>query len=500
MHLQASRSSASAKSSVILAALVAALLFPGPAWGKRVVLTKFTGPKAAKAQKAVAAVIKRDHTVIPTSRLNKAKKRLKIKKLNPRNIQRLAEELNVDAIVSGKVKKKGSKYELTITVREGKTGDTIDKYVVKLREPKVDETAKAEIAENLLNIIAAAETMGGDSEEVASAGPTKGKKGKKGADEEEGGDEGGDDEGGDDSAGGDEETPDEPEEKKVAMAGEGEGGEGGEKPEAEASADTVATPEDEERFARDAAADVSLGVSFIGRNMAFTYDSAVTSMPWGYRGNPVPGAYVIGEVYPLAFGGGKGALAGLGIGFNFDRIITLRSRLMSGGEEYDTTQTRWGVGALYRWNIGDKVTNPSLTFGLGYNGLSFVIASGATPIDLPNAQYSFVDLGAGVRFPLGSPRMAVNLDLKYLQILNTGDMQKMENYGGGSVTGFDADANFEFRPVTRLVVRVGGRYTRIGYAFDGTGTKTNRDADADKDVGGALDQYFGGYVLGGYLF
>jgi hypothetical protein len=49
---------------------------------------------------------------------------------------------------------------------------------------------------------------------------------------------------------------------------------------------------------------------------------------------------------------------------------------------------------------------------------------------------------------------------------------------------------------------VGGRYTRIGYSFDGSGAKTTmRDADpASKDVGGALDQYFGGYVLGGYLF
>ena len=57
MQDPASTSSGSVKSRWLVVALAAAtfLLTTTPALGKRVVLTKFTGPQAAKAQKAVAA-------------------------------------------------------------------------------------------------------------------------------------------------------------------------------------------------------------------------------------------------------------------------------------------------------------------------------------------------------------------------------------------------------------------------------------------------------------
>ncbi len=40
----------------------------------------------------------------------------------------------------------------------------------------------------------------------------------------------------------------------------------------------------------------------------------------------------------------------------------------------------------------------------------------------------------------------------------------------------------------------------MAYDFDGSGMQTNRDAEPDQDVGGALDVFLGGYVTAGYIF
>src|SRR5262245_155786 len=72
---------------------------------KRVVVLNFTGPQGAKASAAVAGVIKKRHTVVSSAQYTKAEKRLKAKKQTDKNVAKVAAEIQVDAVVTGVVKK-----------------------------------------------------------------------------------------------------------------------------------------------------------------------------------------------------------------------------------------------------------------------------------------------------------------------------------------------------------------------------------------------------------
>src|SRR6185295_14662142 len=87
-----SRSSASARNSLAILLAFAVLMGGGTAFAKRVVVLKFSGPQAKKAEKIVASIVKREHTVVSYAKFKKTQTRLHAKKLNPRNIQRLSEE------------------------------------------------------------------------------------------------------------------------------------------------------------------------------------------------------------------------------------------------------------------------------------------------------------------------------------------------------------------------------------------------------------------------
>jgi hypothetical protein len=532
-----SRSSVSARSSAralgLLLGLVL-LLAAAPAWAKkRVVVLGFSGPKAGQAQGAVTAAIKKKHTVVSAGQYTKAKKRLKVKKLNEKGHAKIAADLGVDAIVTGKVARKGTKWSLVVVVREGKSGKVKGTATIPLRGPKIDAKAKQAVAAKVLPLV--------NKTRPVSGAP---------ADEEELEDEGGDEVAMND----DEDAPDEQDEeeapppkkkgKKVAKAAPppvepvddeespppdtseddepvpgvddevARGGEAGDDDDPDSAVvkkgggdDDVTSAIAGGKYARHAGFDGVAGGSIVTRSLTFTYRDSLPpqQQPAGYSGSPVPGAFVAAELYPLAFGNPKSTLAGLGLSFDLDRVLILKTRYTDRAGmayEFGGAQMRWGVGVRYRLPIGDKPTLPTITAGVGYNKLSFDIGSGAVDTGVPNVDYSYVDPRIGVRFPLGSPRLALNVDAAYLIVLSSGVFQDAANYGDGTVAGLDIDAGLEFRPIPRLPIRLGVRYQRMAFSFVGNGAKSNAlDMDpTSKDVGGALDLYVGGYLTTGYLF
>jgi hypothetical protein len=222
--------------------------------------------------------------------------------------------------------------------------------------------------------------------------------------------------------------------------------------------------------------------------------------PNGYSGSLVPAVFVNGELYPFAFGGKEGGLAGLGVAAYFERALVIKSKLMD--TEYDTTQTRFGGGVRYRINFGSSATSPTLKVLLGINHEDFSIDRGTADLGFPNVGYTYVDIGASGRIPLGSPKLALLLDARYLQVLDAGEITSTNFYGSGGVIGFDALAGVEYLFSKRGIFRVTGHYQRFAYSFDGNGRlSNNRDGDpTTQDVGGATDQFFGVFALAGYLF
>lgn len=513
----ASRSSGSARSRrrrggvvAAVAAFAVVLLAGAPASARRrVVVMGFDGPQAGKAEAAVARVVKKKYDLVPAEKYTKAQKKLRLKKQTNANVAKIAAEIQIDAIVSGSVKRRGARWSLILRVREGASGGVVDTITIPLRAPRVDKRAEEDIAAQLLPSIGRVTPVGGGgADDGASA-----RKGKKGDKKKKRPAEPEDDEDDDGSIADDSPPPPPVRETRVAAAGDDDDdpdtairkkkrGGGGDDDGGFAAAG---------RWDRHAALDVAAGMSFSSRNLSFTYKDSLTDsqQPNSYRGGIVPGPFVAIEAYPLAFGGKRGALANLGVTLTYDTFIRIGGVLEPNARyqdetgmvhTYNTSQSRFGVGVRYRLPLGDKPTMPTLRLGGGYNRLSFRIETGGMDIDLPDVGYSYLDVGAGARVPLGTTRLALNADLKYLIVSDAGAFSRMEEYGGGSIAGVDVDAGLEFRPLARLVLRGGFRYQRIAFDFDGTGTGTERDGMMGQDVGGALDTYVGGYVTAGYLF
>jgi len=248
------------------------------------------------------------------------------------------------------------------------------------------------------------------------------------------------------------------------------------------------------------------GASFIGRNLTFSHAGDAADAPAGYQGKPVPGGYVAGEVYPMAFGGKKGTAANIGIGFVADRAVGLKSQVadgMGGATNLATRQSRYGASLRYRHNFGAGDNGVSLYAQVGYTKLSFVLDKASAPaavvVDVPNVSYGYVDPGAGVRIPIGS-KLAALVEGRFLAVLSAGEIQTAEQYGAATITGVDADGAIEYRINEHFLARAGARLVLLGYTFKGNGALIDRNGDGNPDVGGAADRYLGGYLTAGYVF
>src|SRR5688572_23625670 len=172
MERAASRSNGSARNKVLLGALIATLVvaLATPAWAKRrVVVLGFDGPKSGASQAAVTAAVKKKHTVVPATKWVKTARKLRAKKSTNKNVAKVAKELKIDAIVVGSMKRKKNRWSVTVSVREGKSGKTLDSVTVRLSSPKPDKEAKAELAANVLQLIEQADAIE-EPEPVAKKG------------------------------------------------------------------------------------------------------------------------------------------------------------------------------------------------------------------------------------------------------------------------------------------------------------------------------------------
>ncbi|HUS68647.1 MAG TPA: hypothetical protein VMZ28_29125 [Kofleriaceae bacterium] len=391
------------------------------------------------------------------------------------------------------------------------------------KEKAAREKAEKAKAEKLAREKAAKEKAAKDKAAAAKAAKAKRAQDDEEDDDEDDEAEDEDDEGDDDGASDDEEDEDEEEDapkKKAAMkSGDDEGDDEDEDDAAEDEDDDLPSVEaddeddsDTERPGRATSArhtPVLLygGASFIGRTLAFKHAGEAEDRPQGYKGSPVPGFLVTGAVYPMAFSGGRGATANIGVGFVAERAIGLKSAVDDGAggqTQLATRQSRYGANLRYRHNFGSNPDGFSVEASVGYNKMSFVIDKKAAPmnviVDVPNTSYTYIDPGVGARIPIMSKLSGV-IEAKFLAVLDTGEIQKPEQYGASTVTGFDMDAGLEYRIGQHFLARGGFKFMFMGYKFKpGTGVLLDRNNDTVDDVGGASDRYLGGYVTAGYIF
>jgi len=507
---------ASNRAARVLATAIAVLCLVAwtrSAQAERIVVLEFSGPKAAKFQKPVENMLKKSNTIVPASKWKKTAAKLKAKKTTAGNVKKVAKKLKVDSVIDGTVKKKGKGYVVSVVVLSGRTGESVGEAEVRTKGAKLSAKELRDLRAQLEPSIG-----GGGGEAVAS---TDDEAGGSGGDEAGGG--GGDENSGfggnneemkgrdrvastDDTGaagGSDQELPPpaDGEEKRVATADEKPEGEVTERPEEPGTAAAVNM--------LNAAVDVSVGPSATVRSLDFTVADGLADKPQNYAGTPVAGAYVAANVFPLAFGGGKGFISRFGITAMIDRVIKIESRLTYNNPPQTvllpTTEQHFAVGVMYRHPLGDSLT---LEGSVRYNSLTFEIDKGAAPegvkVDLPNTDYVYFDPGIGLRYML-STSLSMGADVRGLLVTSSGEIgtQDAENgYGEATVTGFDAGAAADYLITDRLFARLGLRATLIGFSFKGGGDNLSNNRDdntATVDVSGARDTYLGGFLTVGYL-
>jgi hypothetical protein len=262
------------------------------------------------------------------------------------------------------------------------------------------------------------------------------------------------------------------------------------------------------------AIDATGGMSFTQRRLRFRSAglAAPATPPRSYDSVPVAGFTVDAEAYPLALGHKRrGIITNIGVTASFDRTFSIRTRLryndMETGaareKELQSTYQRFGVGAVYRHNLGTPESPLLVTGSLRFGSQSFSVDRGgldAKTVDIPAVAYTFFEPSAGIKYGLGK-KLTVGAEAGILLMTGTGDIQSTTQYGASTVTGFEGEAFLDYMITKNVFARAAFRAETIGFKFKGYGMLSNmRDSDPEQDVTSARDSYFGGAVTAGYAF
>src|ERR1044071_5387877 len=260
--------------------------------------------------------------------------------------------------------------------------------------------------------------------------------------------------------------------KKVAAADDGE--------ELEVSAS--AGRSSGARPASRAAIRLDIGASVQQRS--FKFNSNVAGVPRNVAMSPVPGARLDGEFYPLGMSSSGGALAGLGLGFEYDRTLSYNLTTTNNMMSYNVPvkQSHYSIGLRYRLALGKSDTSPTLTVGAGYGKRLFStdrskLAADPQAVlnvrrDTPESEYTVIDPGLMFRLPV-TRMVAFSVGGNGLIITNAGPIAEKESYGRAKVYGAEAIAAVDVILGSHFALRFAGEFVQVGFTFQGGGALSN---------------------------
>ncbi len=269
---------------------------------------------------------------------------------------------------------------------------------------------------------------------TGSAGGTGG--GEEGGGEEGGGEEGGGEEGGGEEGGGEEEGGEElSEEDLFAAAGARAADSQQNAPETAAEA----VPRENHSI------DLSAGGTVTARRFRLTSAPGESPAMPTLQGDWSPGLNVAVTLHPFAWRKKDDLLDGL-------RLQGTYARTGSDADPARDLESRLYLGLLYRIPVGTLLSEPIFRVSAGF---SMDEVRGPA---VPQVSYRAAAFGAGVRFPISTPRFSFNADLRYLVTSVGGSLVSSDHYGDARAAGFDAIGFFELRLRERLTLHAGGTY------------------------------------------
>ncbi len=455
----------------------------------RVAIVPFDGDPNYDVADVVAELVEDDYNVTGAKQTGRSIDQLGLDaaSLSDKDIKKLSNELDADAVIRGELAPKGPRKLLHIRVTwKGKKARGFNVEYASLKSKKMRAALKEKLLEKL-SADGAKKTEPSDD-----ADPVRG--GKKG----------------------DRDDSDEPDKADRETRGEKDdedpdGGKrgkrtarGGEDDEEIDGAVEVTPIKQNPHTANRAAIRVDFGPSASSRTLSFASRN-FEEAPKPYQNTVVPGGRVGGALFPFAFSNPDSFLAGFGVAGDFDQTVGLKlTSTAQPGSKFPVIQKHWSVGLRIRIAFGRKATSPTVTLGAGIMRRMFKVDRAALEmgnvIDLPDVYYKGFDPGLEVRIPFAKA-VALVFGGKAILVTDAGQISKGEQYGQARITGGEGTAGLDLT-FGKIAVRLQGEATQLGYAFAGNGDMSNnRDGNPmTKDVGGASDRYIGGSLTFGVLY
>src|SRR5690606_34926009 len=138
------------------------------------------------------------------------------------------------------------------------------------------------------------------------------------------------------------------------------------------------------------------------------------------------GALLDVTLFPMAYGGkDRGTMSALGINVLYDQVLLINSKkqYIDGTNTLqeailDTKESRWSVGAVYRYPLGKHARAPVVGGSLSFGKQSFMVQQtlpDGMSSDIPNVEYTMIVPSAFARLPL-LPEININADVSFLAI------------------------------------------------------------------------------------
>lgn len=507
------------RSLAVAIGVVGLLLSAGTSEAKpRVAVVAFDGDDNGAVQEVVTDLLDGDYTVSGTKSVNRTIDKLGLDAdLSDKDLKKLANELEVDAILRGDLQQKGTRKLLHVKVYlNGKKVRGFKVEFASVKSEKFKTALKDKIDEKLSGsdkkkkVEEVAEPAADEEDPIAGKKTKKTTKADRAAEKaatKKARDEEGSEDTSEEAAAlktaedkpDDEESDEDKPNKTVASADVDDEDVGG-----VSKSVTIDKPSRGRPANRDAVR-VEVGPSVQSRNLSFN-SRAYEEAPKPYKNPGVGGVRVAGELYPLAFGNPHSFIAGLGFAGLYDQTLKLDLQSTAQpGTKFPVEQKHWSVGLRFRIGFGHSAKAPTVTLGGDYFHRKFGVDRKALMegniIDLPDVFYQGFGAGLDFRIPI-IRQVAFIVGGQAFFVRNTGQIQQLYSYGQARVTAGQGMAGLDIVIADRFALRITGEMAQYGYKFSGNGAMTyNRDNEpASKDIGGALDRYIGGAATLGVLY
>ena len=540
-------------------ALLTLLVATGAEARKKVTVLSFSGPRGSDAARQVKRALQRSYSMVSGGTFSREARNQGSRSSSTKGRKLAAGALRVDAIVSGSVKRLGSRWVLKITVYSGHNGRRVGGATIPLRGARVDPGSARRVPGKIRGAIARSRAGAAVARKSsASSRPARKKKKKKRRrprrpaapaggmvgprptrQPQSGFDDGSDvyqaqpaapepvpvapastspedDIGGFSTGGG-----------GTAVAGDGQpagGGDGlgfavaggGGSASAGGGAPTYnsgggveyqgVSRQGNARPSWESIVEISLGAMVVSRSFEFVDWVKVNP---NHKEPPRENKWVTsafhleGAFYPISIFH-RGPMAGLGITGRYYRVFSLRSvnndtKKPEDKGPFNTILSVMELGLRYRWNILGRATSPTYIVGLDFGRHVFKISDGPDRINLPDIAYSYLNLAlVNLEVPFyASDTFAIGAmgAFDYLLVLSSGDIENNDSTGYGRSSTGGVEAEL-------------GLYTNYkGFFVRANGFYRRMWFDFDpesctgcKVAGGAVDEMWGGYLRLGYAY